>query len=688
MRFGCDTGGTFTDLVVDDGRHVHVFKSPTTIEDPVVGVLNALGVAAESFGRPLDEFLAEGEYFIHGTTRAINALITGSAARTALLCTEGHPDVLVLREGGRADPFDYATPYPQPLIPRALTFELTERIGSRGEILTPLDEDALVGTIAELGRREIEAVSVALLWSTVNGAHERRVGELLAEHLPGVPVTLSHQLSPALREYRRASSASIDASLKPLMASYLASLSDRLGAAGFGGRLMVVTSQGGMRSASDIADEPIHSIKSGPSMAPVAGRHFAGGLDTSVTAVVADTGGTTYDVSVVRDGEIPWTRESWIGPEHTGHMTGFPSVAVRSVGAGGGSIAWVDDGGLLRVGPNSAGSEPGPACYGRGGTEPTLTDACLFLGYIDPSYFLGGTMSLDRTAAEAAIRERVAAPLGVGVEEAADGIVAVATSNMVRAIEDVTISQGIDPRAAVLVGGGGAAGLNSLMIATALGCERVIFPEVGATMSAYGALITDIARDFAATCITSTAEFDLARVSAVFAELTERCEVFAADAGGGVEHEITYEIEGRYAGQAWEIQVPVRSAQFTSQADVEDLRRRFDTAHEALFAISDPESAVDVVVLRARVRCLAGGGRYPRLEAAAAATSGPETRQVYFADTGWTPASVHRLDGLGEDRVSGPAVVETPFTTIVLPAGAVAHRDDLGGLTALPKGAR
>ena len=373
-------------------------------------MLHALTLAGEDHGVARPELLGRGELFIHGTTRAINAILTGATARTAFLTTAGHPDVLVVREGGRIEPFNFSVPYPEPYVPRALTFEVPERIDAGGHILTPLDEGAVVDLIADLEQRRVEAVAVCLLWSIANPVHEIRLGELLSRHLPGVPYTLSHRLNPTLREYRRASSTCIDASLKPLMGEYLHGLAERLRAAGFPGRVLVVTSQGGVMDADDMADAPIHAINSGPAMAPVAGRHHAAEEAGADTAVVADTGGTSYDVSLVRRGRIPWTRETWLGQPHRGHMTGFPSVDVKSIGAGGGSIAWVDAGGLLHVGPRSAGSSPGPVCYAAGGLEPTLTDCALVLGYLDPEFFLGGAMRLEPRAAARAVESRLAAP--------------------------------------------------------------------------------------------------------------------------------------------------------------------------------------------------------------------------------------------------------------------------------------
>ena len=421
MRLAADTGGTFTDLVVEHGDAVHLYKAATTPDNPAEGILNAIALAAGDAEMSIEEFLGETEIFIHGTTRAINAILTNTTARTALLATRGHPDMLLLREGGRTHPFDWSYGYPDPYIPRALTYEVDERIGSQGEVVRPLDEPGAIEVIGRLAEKGVESVAVCLLWSIANPVHELVLGELLERHLPGIPYTLSHALNPTLREYRRASGAAIDASLKPLMTNYLRGLEERLRAAGFSGRLLMVTSSGGVVDAEDMAAAPIHSVNSGPAMAPVAGRRYAALDGLSENAVVADTGGTSYDVALVRRGRIPVTRETWLGIEYEGHITGFPAVDVRSVGAGGGSIAWIDSGGLLHVGPQSAGADPGPVCYARGGVEPTVTDAAVVLGYIDPDYFLGGAMKLDAQASIDAITERVGRPLGLDTYEAAVG---------------------------------------------------------------------------------------------------------------------------------------------------------------------------------------------------------------------------------------------------------------------------
>lgn len=683
MRFAVDTGGTFTDLVVerDDGT-IAMFKAATTPEDPITGVLNSLQVAAEAFGMEPSQLLQGGSTFIHGTTRAINAIITGTTAKTAFLATAGHPDVLVLREGGRKEVFNFTVPFPEPYVPRALTFEVPERIGPDGTVIRELDEAAVLQIIEKLKTQEVEAVAVCLLWSIVNAAHEARIGQLLAEHLPEVPFTLSHQINPSLREYRRASSTAIDASLKPLMGRYMRTLSARLKEAGFDGRVLIVTSSAGVIDAEDAAAEPIHLINSGPSMAPVAGRYFAERDAEAPSAIVADTGGTTYDLSLVRRGRIPWTRETWVGEEYRGHMTGFPSVGVRSIGAGGGSMAWIDDGGLLHVGPQSAGAVPGPVAYGRGGEVPTLTDACLVLGYIDPIFFLGGSMQLDQAAAEAALKRHVAEPLGLKVEEAALAIVKIATENMVQAIMDITVNQGIDPQEGVLIGGGGAAGLNSAMIAERLNCAEVVIPEVGAALSAAGALMSELTQQYRATHFTTSEAFDLEGVNAVLDSLAARARNFIAGPGSGsIAQNLEFVAEARYPHQVWEIEVPLSTERFAGEIDVRGLVEAFHKTHEEVFAIMDPESEIEVVGWSARVSCRLSDGGLPNLTQAGGDTMDATERRAYFDGAGWQATKVRPFEDLAVDsRLSGPAIIENSFTTVVIPPGSEVRRTASGSL--------
>lgn len=686
MRFACDTGGTFTDLIVEDEGVLTMYKAPTTPEDPVRGVLSALMLASEDRGVPLSELLARGEMLIHGTTYAINAIVTGNTAKAAFLTTQGHPDILVLREGGRIEPFNFYVGYPEPYIPRALTFEVPERINSAGEIVTSLDEAEVIRLTKRLKDQEIEVVAVCFLWSVVNPTHELRVGELLAEHLPGVPYTLSHQLNPTLREYRRASSSAIDASLKPLMTQYLDSLTERLSQAGFQGRTLVLTSQGGMIDAHQLAKKPIHVINSGPSMAPISGRHYASLDSEEPNAIVADTGGTTYDVSLVRHGRIPKTRETWIGQPYRGHMTGFPSIDIKSIGAGGGSIAWVDEGGILHVGPESAGAVPGPVCYGAGGTQPTLTDACLVLGYLDPDFFLGGTMPLDTEAARKVIEESVAKPLGLSFLDAAVAIVGVATENMVQAISEITVNQGIDPAESVLIGGGGAAGFNSVHIARRLGCPCLVIPETGAALSAAGGMMSDLSSEYRSMFFTTSGEWDQNGVNKVLVELERQCQEFLNGPGeNAISHKIEFGVEARYASQVWEIEVLVRTNRFNGEDDFKRLVEDFHATHEEIFAVRDPGSVVEFVGWTASISCQLQSEGAGRLKDSSGSTRIAESRAVYFEEVGEVQASIYFMAQLAIDKeMEGPAIIESPFTTIVVDPQARFKRSSSGSLVISP----
>ena len=495
-------------------------------------------------------------------------------------------------------------------------------------------------------------------------------------------MTLSHRVNPTLREYRRAVSTCIDASLKPVMQDYLGGLGRQLRDAGFRGRALMVTSQAGVMDADAMAEAPIHAINSGPSVAPVAGRYYARADAETDTAIVADTGGTSYDVSLVRGGLIPRTRETWLGQPYRSDMTGFPSVDVRSIGAGGGSIAWVDRGGLLHVGPQSAGSSPGPACYAAGGTEPTITDCALVLGYIDPVYFLGGAMTLDKDAAAAALSRHVAEHLGLDLAEAATAVMAVATEKMVSAIGDITVNQGIDPATAVLVGGGGAAGFNCVAIAKRLGCRRIVIPAVGAALSAAGALMSDLGSEFARMAFTTARRFDAERINAILAELDGCCREFMAGPGAGSdEQQRDFSVEARYPHQIWEIEVPVRASRLTTPADLARLVADFHAAHKQIFAVDDPGSDIEFVTWRARVNCRLSQSSAKARRFESKSRRPPARRRAFFPAIGWIEAKVEQLETLPRGKpVEGPAIIESPFTTVVIDPGASARGSRSGGL--------
>jgi N-methylhydantoinase A len=679
-RLAVDTGGTFTDLIINGNR---LYKSSTTPDDPVRGILNVLSVAADDLGLTRRELLTRTGEFIHGTTRATNAVINGETARTAMFLTAGHPDILLWREGGRVGTFDFGHPYPEPYIPRELTYEIPERIGSGGEVVRALDEEAAIAIIRRASAARIEAVAVCLLWSVVNSGHERRVGELVEKYMPGIPFTLSHKLNPTIREYRRASSAAIDASLKPLMGAYLGSINERLTAEGLPRGVLVVTSAGGVLPAPSVGAKPIHSLASGPAAAPVAGRRFAAAVGATDTAIVTDAGGTSFDVSLVRRGTIPWTRETRIGRSYLGPMTGFPSVDVKSIGAGGGSIAWVDEGGLLRVGPESAGAVPGPACYGKGGSRPTVTDACLVLGYLDPSFFLGGTMPLDGERAKQAIKQHVAGPLRLTTQEAAAAIVTVTTEHMVNAIEDIAISQGVDPRIASIIVGGGSGGFYASAFLQRLKAPQAIVPEGAAALSAIGALISDLTNEFAETLPASTANFPADKVNDLLERLKSRASEFLDTVTDDrASTEITFSVEARYPQQIWELEVPLPNDIFRGPEDVANLRAAFHKVHEDVLSVADLHSEVETVTWRARARA-----RLPEIDLErpwppSFSDAKPRaSRPMFFPGHGLVDGGVYRSSELNHDfPIHGPAVIEAVATTIVVIPGTCARRMPSGSI--------
>ncbi|GAA1687994.1 hypothetical protein GCM10009808_01220 [Microbacterium sediminicola] len=684
-RIATDVGGTFTDLVLDDGAQLRAFKAPTTPDDPARGVLDAVAVAARAVGVAPTDLLAGSEVFVHGTTRALNAMLTGTTAPTALLVTAGHPDILLFREGGRHSPFDLSTEYPKPLVPRRLTFEVGGRLLADGSEMTPLDEDAVLSAIEAIKAASVEAVAVCLLWSVVDGSHERRVGELLAEHLPGVAVTLSHELNPVMREYRRASSAVIDASLKPLMAAYIDGLEGRLRDAGLGGQLLLVSSTGSSLLADMAADAPIHTLNSGPAMAPSAARHVVAESVETVgevfDAIVFDTGGTTCDISLVRESQVVSTRETWIGPIGAGHITGFSSVDIRSIAAGGGSIAEVDEWGLLHVGPGSAGAVPGPACYGRGGTAATVTDASVVAGLIDPDTFLDGSLTLDRGAAERAVGA-IAHRMGVDLLAAADAILSLATEQMVNAIELITLGQGVDPRSAVLVGGGGAAGLNIVEIARRLGTATAVIPAFGSVLAAAGGMLAPLAEESSMTFPTSSDRFDAEGVGGVIAELSSRVDRFAA-AIGVDRSEITldWSVEARYRRQVWDLVVPVPDGAFKDGGALALLVAEFHRSHALAYGTDDPTGTVEFLTWR--VRASHGSEAERGFEAAAPARAATH-RDVSFSGVLHTGARVVPVRELADTPVDGPAIIEATATSVALPPGARAALSPQGHILIEP----
>jgi len=668
-RISVDTGGTFTDMVlVDEDGNFSIGKALTTPERISEGMFSALEVVAESVGKSARDLLAETDILIYGTTRATNAVVTKATARTAFLTTTGFRDILVLKEGGKHGPHDYSYDYPQPYIPRRHTFEINERIGSAGEIVRELDEAQARTVIETLKARNFEAVSVSLLWCIANNAHELRIGELIEEIMPGVPYTLSHQLAPILREYRRASATSIDASLKPLMQAHLRGMQSDLLEAGFSGDLLVSTSVGGCQEVETLVERPINTLKSGPAMAPVAGRAYSALENMGGDVIVCDTGGTTFDVGLVRDNQLVYSRDSWLGPQWLGDIIGASTVDVRSIGAGGGSIAWQDPGGLLRVGPQSAGSVPGPACYGNGGNEPTVTDAALVLGYIDPNYFNGGRLTLDRDAAERVIGD-FGKTIGKTLDETAHAIMVIANELMIKAIGEITVNDGLNPRESVIVAGGGAAGFNIMPIARELGCDTVILPKTASALSACGMQFSSIVFEATRSRFTASNEFDIDGVNTALQEIEAELQEFkdSLATAAGAKTTIEFFVEARYKAQVWELDTALPSQRVEGADAVTALAESFHQTHERVHAVRDEGSPVEFVNWKGRISIEPfSPPEAPDPVKGSQSPKPDETRSCFFGDERvLTP--VYRGDNLKiGDTLQGPAIIQEATTTIVV----------------------
>lgn len=673
-RLTVDTGGTFTDVVVaDELGNLTVGKSLTTPLRVFDGMSASMRNAAHQLGIDLPELLESTSVFMYGTTHATNALVQKKAAKTALLVTQGFPDTLVIKEGGKSDAHDFSAEYPEPYIPRRHTFEIPERVSSEGEVFLPLDRDQARLVLEEIKKRRFEAIAVSFLWSIANPVNELEVAELIEEMLPGVAYTLSHKLVSIIREYRRTSASAIDASLKPLMQRHLAEMEQDLRSAGYSGDVLVSTSMGGCMHVEELVARPIHTVKSGPAMAPVAGRTYARSENVGRDVIVCDTGGTTFDVGLVRDESIKFTRETWLGGQWTGHILGISSVDVRSVGAGGGSIAWIDSGGLLRVGPHSAGADPGPACYGKGGKAPTTTDAALILGYLDPDFFLGGRMALDVAAAEQAV-DGLANQLRRSREETAFGIMSLANELMIKAIQNITISEGINPRECALIAGGGAAGLGIGHIARELGSTHVVLPKTAGALSACGMQYSDIVSEHTASRVARSDEFELDEINAVLDEIEREIYSFSLslDGKGLDEYAIEFSVEARYLFQVWEIDVPLPCRRFKDTDDVSRLVEAFHRVHERVFAVRDDNSPIECLNWTGRLTVnLAHAARKRRPEKTDISPKPHCIRTAYFSEN----KAVDTPFYLGSDlaygsTLCGPAIIVEPTTTIVVNSDA------------------
>ena len=666
MRISIDTGGTFTDLVCEDKKNkLKVFKVPTTPENPSIGILDGLKQIATSYEKNFKEFLSDVNTIIHGTTHAINAILTNKIAKTAFLCTKGHPDTLLFREGGRIEIFNFTVEYPDPYVPRSLTFEIPERTNYDGSISENLDINDLKKIILKLKKLKIESVAVCLLWSTINPYHEKQIGEVIKNELPNIPFSLSHEVNPTLREYRRASSTCINASLKPIMSKYLKKLKELLFLNEFNGEFLMITSQGGIKDINSIMEFPIHLINSGPSMAPVAGNFYLKKNKHFNQGIVTDLGGTTFDISLIKNNKIPRTRETWIGEKYRGHMTGFSSIDIRSIGAGGGSIAWIDKGGMLHVGPESAGANPGPVCYDKGGEKTTVTDAALVLGILNSDFFLGGKIKLNKNLALKSIKN-ISKKLGMNEYDTALSILDVVTQNMAQEIKSLTIHQGINPSESLIIAGGGASGINILNLAKNLGCKSIIIPDMGPVISASGAVIAELTDEFSITYPSKLNNLDLKLTNKILKELFDKCNKFAeTNVKNSISHKIDFFIEAKLTDQVWEIEVPITlNKNFSINKEL--IKKEFNKKYLSLFEVVDLDSEIEIIQWTAKISCKTSRINLLK-EREFSKKSKLNYRNVYIKNEGFKKIKILNFNQLTYDKIyKGPNVIETPFTSIFI----------------------
>ena len=682
-RVGVDVGGTFTDLLVTDGTGAaRLYKSPTTPRDPSIGVLEGLERAARDQDRPLEEFLADVAAIVHGTTITTNAVLTGEGARTGFVTTKGFRDVLNMRRGLKARQFEKYAP-PPPLVPRQRIQVVEERVTVDGAVMTPLKEEDVRAAARFFREEEVESVAVSCLWSFRNPQHEERIGAILGDELPDAYISLSTDVLPQIRVYERHSTTALNAYVGPVLSRYLRRLREELSRRRFSGTLLIMQSNGGVMSPELAQRFASNTLLSGPAAGPLAGVFYAAthGLENAITI---DMGGTSFDVSLVAGGTPAVTIEGEIG----GHRVASPVVDIHTIGAGGGSVASIDSGGLLAVGPKSAGADPGPACYGRGGSEPTVTDADLLLGYLDPDFFHGGELRLDVEAARRAIG-RLCDPLGMDETEVAAGIYRVVNANMAAALGVVSVERGHDPREFVLVVAGGAGPIHAAAIARELEIPLILVPRESSVYCAVGMLISDLQHDYVRTYAHDLDQVDLSEVGELYRDMAT--DARATLTGEGVPEariELEFSADLRYVGQFNEVEVPAVDGAGDTEPRLAEMVAAFHGRHDTLYGYSMPGAPVELINLRVSARGLTDKPEFARGDHGGTDPSPARkgSRRAYF-DGEFTEVPVY--DGLrvvNGNVVAGPAIVEQPTTTIVIPADSELECDAYNNYLIHPKG--
>ena len=670
FRMGVDIGGTFTDgVVIDPAGSIHPFKELSTPKDPSIGLYNVIRKAAAHFGRSLEEFLGELDFFAHGTTVATNTLLTGTGAKTGLILTSGFRDTLEMRRAHKENIWDLYLPVPEPLVPRFLRCGVAERIDYKGEVLQSLREEDVVEACRLFRREQVTAVAVCTLFSFLNDAHERAIRRIVERELPGVFVSISSEVLPQIREYERMSTTVANAYVGPKLTVYLSNLERKLKADGLRRAFYITASNGGVMTAETAIRHASATLLSGPAAGAIGAVFFAGLLEQK-NLILMDMGGTSFDVTLVSQGRVTLSTEG----EIAGYRLAKPMIDIHTIGAGGGSIAWIDGGGMLKVGPASAGSDPGPVCYGLGGEKPTVTDANLLLGYLNKDYFLGGEMRVSEEKARAAMKRHIAEPLGLDEVAAAAGVFRIINQSMADATKVVSVQRGHDPREYALVSAGGACSVHACRIAEEVGCRSVIVPRAASVFCALGMLESDIRLDHVRTFNAVIPGIDLAAFNQTIRQLEERAlaELLSMRVGRERATLLRY-LDVRYVGQHHEVTIPIPHGEPIAESHLGGIAESFRAAHERLYTYATPESELEVINLRVTAVGAVdktGLGRKP--------AGGPDAegarkgeRQAWFEESGgFIQVPVYDRDRLSPGhRLGGPAIVEERITTVVVHPG-------------------
>ena len=684
---GIDVGGTFTDFyLMGAGGADRIHKTPSTPDDPTEAVMRGLAEFAGGSGLAPQDLLARTSRIVHGTTVTTNAVLTGRWAKTGLLATAGFRDALAMRRGIRERLYDNKYAAPAPIVPRRFRLPVRERIDRSGCVLRPIELGDVDRAADILAGEGIEAVAICFLHAYANPAHERAALDRLRERMPDVHVAASTDILPELRYYERTSTTVLAAAVGPIFGRYVTRLKERLAGAGYDGPLLIMQSNGGVATPERAAANPATTLLSGPAAAPAASLSVLAPHGEN-SFIVIDMGGTSFEASLVRDGAPAVTHGATVNR----FAMALPAMDIKTIGAGGGSIGWIDGGGLLRMGPASAGAMPGPACYGLGGTRPTCSDANLLLGYLSATGFAGGRMALDIDAAREAIEREIARPLGLDAIAAASGMYRVMTVGMASAIREVSIERGLDARDFPLVCAGGAGAVHAAMIARELGIGRVVVPRIASVLCAAGMLATDLRRDYVRSLPAPFAvgRADLARLDTLAGEMaSEAREALAADNVPADSHRLDYALDLRYAGQYHEVEVP--AADRAMLTDIGAMTEEFHAAHDRLYgyALADGDTPVELVNVRLAAYGLTEKPAPKRVPGGRPA-SGETMREILLPGRqGFEEVAIHDGGALPAGfRGAGPMIVETPLTTALVPPGFELEVDEFGSLVLTDTGA-